>query len=220
MLGSVFLHVLTHAFVELLSVLCQIHVNEVDDNDSSHITQSQLACQFVGSSEIHIEGIGFLTIGGFRTVAAVHVYYVHGFGVFDNQIGSALVGNGLSEGGFQLLGYSKIVEDGKLSFVQFHDVRPFRGDERHVVLDFVEYGFVIYIDVFVRRVEQVTQHTYRAAGFFMNQSRELVVLLYFSDHFFPMSKQDFQFQVELGHSFTFGYGAYNHTEIFRLDALQ
>ena len=37
---------------------------------------------------------------------------------------------------------------------------------------------------------------------------------------YPMSEQDFQFAIELGHSFTFGHGAYNHAEVFRLDALQ
>ena len=76
--------------------------------------------------------------------------------MLDDEICAALVGNGLSEGGFQLLGYSKIVEDGKLALVEFYDVCPIRGDERYVVLDFLEYSFVIYLDVLVRGVEQVT----------------------------------------------------------------
>ena len=113
--------------------------------------------------------------------------------MFDDEVGSAFVGNGLSKGGFELLGDGKIVEDGKLSGVELHDARPFRGDERYVVLDFVEYGFVIDIDVLVRRVEQVAEHAYRAAGFFVNQGRGLFMLLYLGNHFFPMSEQDFQF---------------------------
>ena len=179
-----------------------------------------MAGQFVGGSEVYVECVGFLTVGGFRTVAAVHVHYVHGFGMFDDEVCSALIRNGLSEGRFQLLGYGEIVEDGKLPGVQFYDVCPFRGDERNVILDFLEYFFVIYIDVLVRRVEQVAQHAYGTAGFFVYQLGQFVVLLYFGNHVFPLSEQDFQFGVELGHSFTFGNGAYDYSEVFRLDALQ
>ena len=76
--------------------------------------------------------------------------------MLNDEVCSALVRDGLSEGGLQLLGNGKVVKDGKLPGVELYDVCPFRGDERYVILDFVEYGFVIYIDVFVRRVEQVT----------------------------------------------------------------
>ena len=37
---SVFLHVLTHAFIEHLTVFGKTHVNEVDDDDATHIAQS------------------------------------------------------------------------------------------------------------------------------------------------------------------------------------
>ena len=40
MFSSVFLHVLTHTFVQFLPVLGQIHVNEVNHDNTTHITQS------------------------------------------------------------------------------------------------------------------------------------------------------------------------------------
>ena len=38
MFCTVFLHVLTHAFVEFLPVFSKIHINEVDNDDSSHVS--------------------------------------------------------------------------------------------------------------------------------------------------------------------------------------
>ena len=56
-----------------------------------------------------------------------------------------------------------------MPFVQFYNSCPFRGDECYVILDFVEYSFVVHIDVFERRIEQVAQQTYSAAGFFVKE---------------------------------------------------
>ena len=39
-LGTVFLHVLTHAFVEFLPVFGQVHVDKVDNDDATHIAQA------------------------------------------------------------------------------------------------------------------------------------------------------------------------------------
>ena len=51
----------------------------------------------------------------------------------------------------------EIVINGKLTFVQFYDSCPFRGDECYIILDFVEDSFVVHVDVFERRIEQVAQ---------------------------------------------------------------
>ena len=63
-LGTVFLHVLAHAFVEFLPVLGQTHIDEVDYNDAAHITQTQLSGQLIGCSQVYVEGVGLLTVGG------------------------------------------------------------------------------------------------------------------------------------------------------------
>jgi hypothetical protein len=59
---TVFLHVLAHALIEQLPVLGQVHVDEVDHDDSSHITQSELSGQLIGSTEVGIECRAFLPI--------------------------------------------------------------------------------------------------------------------------------------------------------------
>ena len=97
-LGPVFLHVLTHAFIELLPVFRQIHVDEVNDDNSSHITQAQLACQLVGCSQVNLQSIGFLAIFSFGSVAAIYIYHVHGLCVFNDEVCTAFVGDCFPEG--------------------------------------------------------------------------------------------------------------------------
>ena len=58
--GTVVSHHLTHVVVKSLSVLSLSHVDVVDDDDSTHIAQAQLAGDFIGSTKVHIEGVVLL----------------------------------------------------------------------------------------------------------------------------------------------------------------
>ena len=89
-LGAVTLHILAHALVELLAVFGQRHVYEVDHDNAAHVAQSQLAGQFVGCSQIHLEGV-LLLGAGLDAVAAVDIDHMKGLGMFNNKVGSALV---------------------------------------------------------------------------------------------------------------------------------
>ena len=95
--GSVLLHVVAHALVEFLPVFGFVHVDEVHHDDASHIPQPELACQFVGGTEVDFQGIGFLPVGVLGAVAAVHIHHVECFGVLDDEVCAALVRDGLSE---------------------------------------------------------------------------------------------------------------------------
>ena len=89
--------------------------------------------------------------------------------MFDNQISSTLVGNGFPERGFDLLCDAEVIENRELAGVALHDARTLGGNECYIIFYFVENGFVVHIDVFVRRVEQVAQHGYGTACFLINQ---------------------------------------------------
>ena len=93
--GPVALHILYHAFVEFLSVLGDVHINEVHDDDASHISQSQLACEFVGSSEVDFEGVSLLAVGVLGAVATIDVNDVERLGVLDADVGYMRVDHGL-----------------------------------------------------------------------------------------------------------------------------
>ena len=126
MAGTVLLHVLAHSFVEHLAVFGQIHVDEVDDDDSAHVAQPQLAGEFVGGAEIGVERVLFLCFL-LRPVPAVHVHDVHGLRVFDAEVAAVSVVDGLSETGLDLLRHVEVVEDRHLAVVLLHDARLFRG---------------------------------------------------------------------------------------------
>ena len=126
MLGTVLLHVLAHALIEQLSVFGKIHVDEVDNNDTSHISEAQLSCQLISSAEVNIQCICFLTFLT-STVAAVYIYHVQGLGVLDDEISTVLVVNNTTKASFNLLGNAEIVEDRHLTGVELNYARLFRG---------------------------------------------------------------------------------------------
>ena len=89
--STVFLHVFTHALIEHLPVFSQVHVNEVDHDDAAHVAQAQLSGQLIGSAEVGFKGVGFLSVFFLDSRSAINVYHVHGFSVFNNQVGPPLV---------------------------------------------------------------------------------------------------------------------------------
>ena len=103
MLGTVLLHVLAHAFIEQLSVFGKIHVDEVDNNDTSHISEAQLSCQLISSAEVNIQCICFLTFLT-SSVTTIYIDNVQGLGVLDDEISTVLVVNNTTKASFNLLG--------------------------------------------------------------------------------------------------------------------
>ena len=71
---------------------------KIDDDDTAHIAQTELAGEFVGGAEIDVEGIDFLSFGAFAAVAGVDVDHVKGFGVLNDEIGPVLVSDGARRG--------------------------------------------------------------------------------------------------------------------------
>ena len=59
---TVTLHDLCHVFVELLVVLGTVHVDEIDNDDATHVSQSQLASQFFSSFHVHCKGVFLLIV--------------------------------------------------------------------------------------------------------------------------------------------------------------
>ena len=166
MTSPVFLHILAHSLVKHLPVFGQIHINEVDNDDSSHIAQAQLAGQFVCCAEINVQCISLLSAHLTRPITAVHIHNVQSFGMFDDKISTVFVVDGLSEARFDLFGNVEIVKDRRLARVQFHDASLFRGYQRDIVLYFFKHIVVIDVDVLVSRVEKIAQQSDSSSGLF------------------------------------------------------
>ena len=216
---AVALHVLDHSFVELLSVFCQCHVDEVDDDDAAHVSQPQLACQFVGGSEVDFQCVGFLPFAVLGAVSAVDVHDVQCFGMLDDEIGAVLVADGFSEGCLDLPCDVEVVENGQFAFVELYDVVHLGCDELDVVPNLVEDAWVVDVDVLVSGIEEVSQECHCAACLFVAECGQLLGLLHLLDGFFPSFQQQHQFLVKLLYSFAFGDGANDDAEVLGLDTL-
>lgn len=130
--GTVVLHVLAHALVEQLAVFRQIHVDEVDDDDASHVAQSELPCQFVGSAQVGFQCVLFLSVLLLSSCTAIHVHHVHGLGMFDDEVGSMFVVDGLAEPRLELFCHVEGIEDGRPYRRTSSLYPPFQGLlERH-----------------------------------------------------------------------------------------
>ena len=84
--------------------------------------QAQLAGNFVRSCRVDVDGGLFLCVAAFGAIAAVDVDDVHGFRVFDDEIRSALVGNGAPEQRFDLFRDGKVVKNREFACVLLHNV--------------------------------------------------------------------------------------------------
>ena len=145
-LGAVALHVLAHPFVELLAILCCVHVDEIDNDDAAHVAQPKLSGQFVGSAQVHLDGVHFLVGASVRTVAAIDVDGMEGFGMVDDEVGTTLVGHDASERGLDLLGDAEIVEDGEVARVELDHLFAVGGNQGDVVVYLAEDVFIVHID--------------------------------------------------------------------------
>ena len=64
MASTVFLHDFAHVLVQLGAVLGFGHIDEVDHDDASHITQAQLPGYLVGGKQVHVQRVAFLVSTG------------------------------------------------------------------------------------------------------------------------------------------------------------
>ena len=219
MTGTVALHQLAHVFVELLTVLGRLHVDEIDNDDAAHVAQTKLAGKLFGSSKVDFQGVGLLTLLAVRTVAAVHIDHMQSFGVLDDEVGSVFVGNGSSEARFDLPRHVEVVEDGQRSLIELHHVAAFGGDEVDVVVNLVIDFFVVDVDVLEARVEEVAQHADGTACLFIDKHGKVFCLLHFAQDSFPAAYEHLHFGIKLAGTLAFGYCADDDAAVLGLEAL-
>ena len=162
---AILLHVLAHALIEQLSVLGEVHVDKVNDDDASHVAQSQLACQLVGCTQVGLQCVGFLSVFFLDARSAVHIDHVHSLCMFYDEVGSSLVVDGASESRFDLFGNAEIVENRHVAIVELDDVGLFRGNECDIVVNLVVDVGIVDVNAVVGGVEQVAYECYAAALF-------------------------------------------------------
>ena len=102
-------HQLLHSGEQLVAILTFVHVNEVDDNDAAHIPQPQLTGNFIGGSQVHLISTLILSQLRFVAVTAVHIDYMQGLGMLNDEIGTVFERNSFSKERFNLFSDAEIV---------------------------------------------------------------------------------------------------------------
>ena len=157
MFGSVFLHVLAHAFIEQLAILWQLHVDKIHNDDAAHVPEAQLASQLVGGSQVGFKGVGLLIVLLLNACSTVHIHHMHRLCVFDDEVGAVLVIDSLSKARLQLFGDTEVVKDRHCTIIQTDYLFFLWSNEPQVVLDFVVDTAVVDVDAVVRGIEQISK---------------------------------------------------------------
>ena len=84
--GTVEGHLLAQHIKELLAMGRLVHVDDVDDDDTAHVAETQLAGDFLSRLDIDDQGVFFLGVFLVDSMAAIDVDDVHGLGVFDDEV--------------------------------------------------------------------------------------------------------------------------------------
>ena len=98
-----------------------------------------------------------------------------------------LVGNGSSELCLYLSCYVKVIKDGQLALVQLDHFCTFGCYQGDIILHLLIDIFLIDVNVFVARIEQIPQHAHGAACLFVCQCRGVLGFLHATHRLFPSS---------------------------------
>ena len=198
-------------------MVVRLHVDEVHDDNPSHVPEPQLACDLFCGELVDLEGILFL-VGGLGADAAVHVDHIQRFRRLDHKIGPLPHGHHLSEGTLDLPGDLEMVVDRLLALVQVYDLLLLGGNEGDVFPGFVADFLVVDPDVGERVVQQVPEDGGRLAVLREEQLDSLVPgdLL---PGALPLFDEGLGLSYEGGRVLAFGRRADNGPVILREDAL-
>ena len=156
-LGTVARHEFLDVLVELLAMLRLGKVDEIDHDDATHVAQAHLTTYLVGCCHIDQQGVLLLVLGLTAAMTGVDVDDMQGFGVLDDDVGTFLAGDGLSERRLDLARHRELIQNGLFLAIEFHDVRLFRGYQTHIILYLTKRRRVVDPDVLERGVKDVTK---------------------------------------------------------------
>src|SRR5690606_22440019 len=89
MFGTVKEHLLFQVIKKLLSVLGFVHIDKIDNHNSSHITQAKLSCSFLSGLHIDHQRILILILRIGCTITAIDIDNVQSFSMLNHQVRSA-----------------------------------------------------------------------------------------------------------------------------------
>ena len=77
-----------HPLIDRLLIAARFHIDEVQNDQPTHVPQPQLAADFIGRFQVDADDSRFLIFGAFMT-SGVHVDGHQGFGFIDDDVTAA-----------------------------------------------------------------------------------------------------------------------------------
>ena len=173
--GAVLAQRVAQAVFHFAAVLRLFHVDEVDDDQATQVTQTHLARDFVGSFQIGA-GRGFFDVAALDGAGRVHVDRNQGFGVVDHHGAAGRQGHHAGIGGFDLVFDLEAAEQRSVIAVALDLVRMLGHHVRHELMRLVEDVVRVDQDVADVAVEVVADRADHEARFLIDQECALARL--------------------------------------------
>ena len=122
------------------------HVDEVYDDDASHISEAQLSGNFFCCNQVGFQCSSFLVTFLIRLVPTIDVDDVKGLGMFYDKITALWETDSLTKQAFDLLLDSKTFKELRFTLVKLNDFFLFRGNGSDVRPDLIIDQFILYGD--------------------------------------------------------------------------
>ena len=110
-LGFVFAQAFLDLVHDLVAVTALFHVDEINNDQSTHIAELELPTHFLGGFHVHAQDGATLIFAATFVAAGVYVNGDQSFGFVNNQRASAFEVDLAGEGGFELFGDAELVKD-------------------------------------------------------------------------------------------------------------
>ena len=175
MFRTVTIHQLTHIVVELLLVAFVVHVDKIDDDNTSDVPQTKLVNQLVRCEHVKLEGVLFLVLEQFLA-AGVDINGEQCFGFLDDEVAPMFKADRSAESRFHLTGDVEMVKDRLFAFVEFDDFLAFRGDELQIMTDLLIDILVIDLNRGEIGAEYIPDDAECPSHFFAHEAHGLFLL--------------------------------------------
>lgn len=132
--------------MQFLAVLPFLHVDEINDDDATHISQFEYTSDLLRTFHVGLKGILLLVLFPGFAVTTVHIDDVHRLGMLHNEVPPIPYIHLPSERGFDLLVDAEAIENINLAGVVLDDLLLLRLDISQEDLDLIGQLFVIHMD--------------------------------------------------------------------------
>ena len=215
MLGAVAFHQFPYIVVQLLLVVLGIHIDEIDDDDSSDVPQPQLVYQLIRCQHVELVGVLLLVLVNLLA-AGIDINGEQCFGLVDDEIPTMLETDRSAEPRLHLTSDVEMVENRLRALIKFDNLGALGSDKFQIMTDFVVDVLVIDLDGREIRAEHIADDAKRAAHLLADEAHGFA-LLQALDRLVPALQQQAQLIVEFGCTFVLRYRTNDNPEALRLD---